>query len=70
MTVQRKVEEERESRYNKYSSSQKKKMVCKNCQICVNKDFQDKVTQYSILLNTNKLKESPFQNIFLLDSKK
>ena len=37
----------------------KRKRVCKNCQICINKDFENKVIQYSILLRTgNKDKQT------------
>jgi len=30
----------------------KRERVCKNCQICIDKDFENKVTQFSILLKT------------------
>ena len=37
----------------------KRKRVCKNCQIYINKDFENKVTQFSILLKTgNKDKQT------------
>jgi len=49
----------------------KKEKVCKNYQIYVDKDFENKVIQYSILSKTgNKDKQtqkSPFYNISPLD---